>query len=301
MARRHYNLPALSTLAAFEAAARNLSFKNAAQELNVTPGAVSHQVKALERELDATLFERKYRGVVLTSDGLLLFSSLEKAFFGVGATLTQIRKSRIEDVVTIGSTSAVSSLWLTSAVTRFWRGNGHISVNQIVSDSPFAATVEPDLIIRYGRDLNGNLDHCELYRDVLVPVCSPQLATQITDISLEYLGHQRLIHLDADDVRWTSWQSWFSALGYEGGVVPGIRVNNYTIALQAAQDGAGIVLGWKRLIAPLLESGKLVVIGKHVLEAPNRFYIASKPEKQLDDCAVKLRDWLLQFVREGLV
>ena len=76
MVRRFYDLPSLNTLAAFETAARNLSFKMAASELNVTPGAVSHQIKALESELDVVLFQRKHRGVELTESGIMLLEVL---------------------------------------------------------------------------------------------------------------------------------------------------------------------------------------------------------------------------------
>ena len=88
LSRRNYNLPPLTSLAAFEAAARNLSFKDAAQELSVTPGAVSHQVKSLEDELGRSLFNRKHRSVEMTEEGELLFSTLSAAFSRIGRRQT---------------------------------------------------------------------------------------------------------------------------------------------------------------------------------------------------------------------
>ena len=107
MARRYYELPSLTTLAAFEAAARHLSFKNAAQELSVTPGAVSHQIKTLECELGVLLFRRKHRGVELTVEGEELFKTLALSFFKVSQCLKSIQEKYGGNRVTVGSTSAV--------------------------------------------------------------------------------------------------------------------------------------------------------------------------------------------------
>lgn len=132
MARRYYNLPPLNTLASFECAARNLSIKDAAQELNVTPGAVSHQIKALEGELGTALFERKHRGIGLTENGQRLFASLQRSFSDVSSTLSHVRRTSFDLSVTIAATTAVSSLWLTPRLSRFWKEHGNIPVNQLL-------------------------------------------------------------------------------------------------------------------------------------------------------------------------
>ncbi|MCV6585237.1 MAG: LysR family transcriptional regulator, partial [Marinibacterium sp.] len=118
MSRRHYQLPPLTTLTAFEAAARHLSFKKAAQELSVTPGAVSHQIKALEGELGQPLFLRRHRGVELTPDGEALADALASAFGRVSQVVQGIRDRRIGGRVTIGSSTAVAALWLSGSIIR---------------------------------------------------------------------------------------------------------------------------------------------------------------------------------------
>ncbi len=82
-------------------------------------------------------------------------------------------------------------------------------------------------------------------------------------------------------------------MGYQHRLNAGIRVNNYAIALAAAEDRGGIVLGWKRLVSPLLTRGTLAVLGEHALEAPNRFHLVTQPEQQLSPVALRLRNWLL--------
>jgi LysR family glycine cleavage system transcriptional activator len=296
MTSRHYNLPSLSALAAFEAAARHLSFKNAANELNVTPGAVSHQVKALEHELNSALFHRQHRGVELTQTGKDLFITLQQSFSNISVTLDKIRQPSTQNAVTIGATSAVSSLWLTGALIEFWKKNPDITVDQNVSDTVFVEPNKPDLVIQYGANTDKRLNHHVFYRDELIAVCSPKLASDLQHITLKALAEQPLVHLQSSVINWTTWQSWFCALGYDGDIQKGFSVNNYTIALQAAQDDGGIVLGWKRLIRPLLTDGRLVQIGNYSIKAPNQFYIISKTDTQISADTKLLRDWLINYV-----
>lgn len=299
MSRRHYNLPPLTTLAAFEAAARHLSFKNAAQELSVTPGAVSHQVKALEAELQVPLFQRKHRGVELTEEGEALFETLASSFSKISLSLKTIRDRHTGDTVTIGSTSAVASLWLSPSVVRFWRKHPDVNVNQIVNDRPLRSMPDVDFYIRYGRERDTRLEQTELYRDHLVPVGNAELAQRLTGCALEALAQERLLHLDSDDKSWTTWADWFQQLGYDGPIAPGVRVNNYAVALQAAQDGVGLVLGWQRLLHPLLTTGQLVPIGPHVLAAPHGFHLVGRPDAELSESARLLRNWVIDEVNRS--
>ncbi|MFY1710420.1 LysR substrate-binding domain-containing protein [Tritonibacter mobilis] len=293
MSRRHYNLPPLTTLTAFEAAARHLSFKQAAKELSVTPGAVSHQVKALEGELGVALFRRKHRGVELTPPGRTLYDTLAASLTKVSQSLQAIRDQGSAGVVTVGSTTAMASMWLSPAVIRFWRDHPEININQVVRDRAFTTSAEMDLYIWYGREKDQRLDQFPLYRDRLLPVAAPEKAAELAGADLDLLARQRLIHLEGDDISWTKWHDWFRQLGYSGPVASGIRVNNYSIALQAARDGAGLTLGWEQLISPLTDRGDLHVIPPHVLSAPERFFLVSKPEEELTPSARMLRDWII--------
>ncbi|MCR9212881.1 MAG: LysR substrate-binding domain-containing protein [Proteobacteria bacterium] len=293
MARRHYNLPPLTTLASFEVAARHLSFKVAARELNVTPGAVSHQIKALENDLGIQLFERIHRGVSLTEHGEKLYSALQQSFNDISETLSYIRRAASGNSVTISATTAVSALWLTPRLAGFWKAHGEIPINQLLSDHPPPQGQIVDLSIKYGASRGPNKISHKLFSDSLTPVCSPEFAKDGSSLSLADLARQPLIHVDADDKSWTTWESWFRELGYRGDIATGLHVNNYMIALQAAEDGAGIVLGWQQLIRPLLEQRKLASFGRHSLEAPHSFYLIMETDDRLPHSARITRDWLL--------
>lgn len=301
MSRRHYDLPPFTTLSAFEAAARHLSFKNAAQELSVTPGAVSHQIKALEGELGVVLFRRQHRGVDLTPEGEALFETLTSAFGQISRQLARVRKLGGADAVTVGSTTAVAALWLSPAIIAFWRDHPDVNVHQVTQDRPFETFREFDFIICYGRSPHRSLAHTPLYRDALVPVAAPDLAAALTGCGLDDLARQKLIHLDAVSPSWTRWADWFDQLGYDGEIAHGPRVTSYSVALQMTRKGAGVALGWRRLVAPMIASGKLAVVGSHALPAPHQFYLAGLPDEELSSGARALKSWIIASAQSASV
>lgn len=296
MARRHYDLPSLTTLAAFEASARLGAFKEAARELNVTPGAVSHQIKSLEQELAVTLFQRGHRSVELTPEGQILYEAVSQGFAAMSQGVRALRRSSRPDTVTIGVTTSVSSLWLTPRLGGFWREHSSVAVSQLVEDRKFLRPLRPDLIIEYATEPPKDRSDL-LFGDVLVPLCAPGYPRSGTP-DLERIAQEGLIHLDAPDRNWTTWRSWFSALGYNGPVRSSQVVNNYTIALQLAQEGNGVVLGWQRLVAPLIDRGLLQPYCDISSPAPGAFYLV-QGQGELSAQARVFRDWLLASIRTG--
>lgn len=290
MARRHYDLPSLTTLAAFEAAARHASFKEAARELNVTPGAVSHQIKSLEQDLQVKLFVRGHRSVEPTPEGQILFEAMSQGFAAMSKGVRALRLKSRPDSVTIGVTTSVSSLWLTPRLGGFWREHEAIAVSQFVEDRKFLRPFKPDLIIEYSSQPQQDPAHL-LFRDELVPLCAPGYPRSGAP-DLPGIAQERLIHLDAPDRNWTTWRSWFAALGYDGPVRTAQTVNNYSIALQLAQEGNGVVLGWQKLVAPLIARGLLERFCDLSSPAPGAFYLV-QGEGDLTAQATLFRDWLL--------
>jgi len=293
MARRYYGLPSLKMIATFEAAARAGSFKDAADELGVTPGAVSHQIRGLEAELGIDLFSRQSRSVVLTPQGRDLFDVVNRSMNEIDQTVRKLRARADTAQVSIGSTTAVSSLWLTPKIAQFWKDHGDIQINQEVRNRPFRRPLSSDLTIEYA--VNPPKEPAQvLFDDRLLPLCSPDFAGR--DIStLDQLSKAPLIH-DAKETNWTSWRNWFDDQGYSGELASRHRVNNYAIALQLAQDGLGVVLGWKHLVRPLLDNGDLVALTDFETDAPGRFYLIAsdgnpKPHAQV------FADWLISLDR----
>lgn len=292
MSASHLTLPPLATLNAFESAARHLSFKNAAEELQITPSAVSQHIKSLEQTLGCTLFNRRHRAVALTEQGEHLHQVLDESLSRVAQVLDEIRSNEHRKPVTVSATTAVSSLWLTPRLTEFWKQHGDIAVNQYVSDLPPRRGVTFDLKIWYGVAPAGDDRYRLLFRDQLVPVCSPRFSARGPIDSLQALAAQPLIHLDAS-ADWTDWHRFFTDSGYSGPINRGPQVNNYTIAVQSARVDVGVLLGWKSLLGPLLDRGALVSLEPFCRAAPGRFYLVSAQPHRLRKTASVLRDWLI--------
>lgn len=286
----------MSSLVSFEAAARHTSFKSAAKELNVTPAAISHQVKALERDLHCTLFLRHHRGVQLTETGAYLLVALQRGFESMSDAVNQLRARPSGASVTISATTAVSSLWLTPRLAQFWKQHGDISVAQIVSDADGGQT-ECDLSVHYG-DIGREKGTCRrLFHDQIVALGSPRFAAEHQITKVSELASLPLIHFDAVQTEWTDWQDWFRTLGYSGTLTSAHRVNNYIIALQAAQDDMGAVLGWEGLTADIVASGRLVHLLPHAVTSPMDFFVKLHP--QASARAKLFFDWLTEKSESG--
>ena len=297
MTSRRFRLPPLPALVAFESAARMLSFKNAAEEMNLTPSAISQHIKLLEGDMGATLFVRKHRGVELTATGELLRQSIVEGLNQLSSSLEGIRCLENNRAVVVQTSTAVSSLWLTPRLCEFWRAHGAVEVNQHVSDSAAEFSPDCELEIWYGQAQESKPEAELLFNDRLVPVCSPNYAATLgpSDRTVKGLSQQTLIYLDAN-AAWTTWYDWFCLQGYKGTLTTGPHVNNFSIAVQCARDDVGIVLGWERLLRPLLDRGLLVTLDEFAMEAPGRFYISYPAHRPLRDNAALLRDWLIASV-----
>jgi len=290
MVKHHYGLPSLKMIGTFEAAGRLKSFKDAADELHVTPGAVSHQIRSLEQELDMKLFLRESRAVNLTPEGKDLFEVVSSSLNEIGQTVKKLRELNETQHISIGSTTAVLSMWLSQKIAQFWREYGHIQINQEVRDRPFRRPLSLDLIVEYSTNPPEETSNI-LFEDTLLPLCSPEFEGK--NISrLEQLSKSYLIHLDAKDTNWTSWANWFETLDYNGEISVRHRVNNYAIALQLAQDGMGVVLGWRHLVKPLIESGSLIPLTKYEIAAPGKFYLVQSKGNQKKYSKI-FSEWLL--------
>lgn len=301
MSSNPYPLPPLQALVAFAVAARHLSFKKASEELDVTPSAISQHVKALESQMEVALFIRRNRQVELTTAGKELRQVIDKGLNHLSTSIDNIRSAAKQRPITISATTAMSSLWLTPRLTQFWKSHSDVAVNQHVSDTMSDESSEFDLCIWYGQvtsQVTFQASNSQLlFSDRLLPVCSPEFATNLTDRSLPALATETLIYLDSS-AGWTTWRNWFSSLGFDKPLADGPHVNNYSIAVQAARDGVGLVLGWESLLKPIIDRGLLVTLDEHAIDAPGHFYISSALGRPMRQDAKLLRDWLIGSISD---
>lgn len=296
MVRRYYDLPSLTALAVFEASARHLSFKLAASELNVTPGAVSRQIKAIEDELGVPLFVRLGSGVVLTSAGEDLYGVLASSFSRAADIVRTVKRGDRSKNVTIACTDAFATMWLIPRMPDFWNRFGDVTVDHLISDnSREFRRAEVELRIRYGfgswPDENAEL----LFDDSIYPVCGPGFAQAHREATARSLSDLPLLHVDWVDPDWAGWDEVLRRAGIPHRPLRGRRFGKFSVALQAAQADQGIAIGWHRLVRHLVDEGKLVKITDLEVAAPGGYYLTWYDNRTLSPAAELLRDWLREI------
>lgn len=290
----HRQLPPLATLRAFEAAARHQSFKQAAEELGVTPTAISHQVRLLEETLGLRLFERRTRQVVPTREGRELYPVLREGFDSFAAALDGI-SGRRGGVVTLSATTSFTARWLVPRVASFRDRYPSVDLNLHASDDPvdFGAGIA-DAAVRYGRGPYPSLVATRLMANRFAPVCSARLGLRTPrDLRHATLLHSRWRHPNADT---PTWRRWLEAANLRG-VDPeaGISFNDDGHAVQAAVAGQGVALLSLVLVADDLASGVLVQPFGPIIDGYDFHLVhprTTKPEVSM------LSDWLLDALRQ---
>ncbi|MER9637916.1 LysR substrate-binding domain-containing protein [Mesorhizobium sp. M0228] len=293
MVRRYYDLPSLTALAVFEASARHLSFKLAAAELNVTPGAVSRQIKAIEDELGVPLFTRLGTGVALTSAGEDLYGVLASGFSRAADIVRNVKRGDRSKNVTLACTDAFASTWLIPRMPDFWTGYQDIAVDHLISDNPRDyRRAEVELRIRYGFGSWSNEDAELLFDETIYPVCGPGFASKHRDATAESLADLPLLHVDWVDPDWAGWDEVLRRAGVSHGPTRGRRFGKFFVALQAAQADQGVAVGWHRLVKAQIDEGKLVRLTDLELPAPGSYYLTWYQNRTLSPAAQSLRSWI---------
>jgi LysR family glycine cleavage system transcriptional activator len=281
-------LPPLSSLRAFEAAARHLSFTRAAAELHVTQAAVSHQVKALEDWLGLKLFRRQNRNVFLTEAGQAYLPAVREAFDGLADATRRLRQRDGEGKLTVTVTLSFAAKWLMPRLGRFRRLHPDIEFRIDATDRNVdLAREEVDVGLRYGSGSWPGLAARRLLNEELFPVCSPALAAALK--RPEDLAKHTLLH---DDMR-QDWRMWLLAAGVRG-VDPtrGPAFSSSAMCVQAAIDGEGVALGRSALVAADLAAGRLVRPFAVNLPTEFAYYVVYTPQAGELPRVKAFVDWL---------
>jgi LysR family transcriptional regulator, glycine cleavage system transcriptional activator len=289
-------LPPLSTLRSFEAAARLLSFSKAADELFVTHGAVSRAIKHLEDYLGVPLFQRTTRAVQLTQTGASFAASVRDALDRLAAATAQIADQKSLGVLSVSTLDSFAAKWLLPRLFRFRQKHPDIEV-RLATSNRLADFVNDgiDIAIRYGQGRYPGLATELLMMEDLAPMCSPELLKGPHPLTCpEDLKHHTLIHDDFE----IDWSMWLISAGVEGvDAHRGPRFQSSTLAVQAAIQGDGVVLGRSALVADDLRDGRLVK--PFTLSLPSDLaYYAVYPTQSVERPKVRaFRDWLLEEVQ----
>lgn len=247
--------PPLNAMRAFEAAARHVSFVAAAEELNVTPGAISQHVKSLEGWAGTPLFRRNAQGVELTPEGQSLVAGFTSAFDQLADAARALRNLRPKADFHIAALPAIAQLWLPKRLRRIREQHPEINFSVTAMESPPTLGREMfDLAIFFAVP-KGLPDQITIGQDEIVPVCAPGLLTRAQGAS--GLNNVPLLH---DQVWKDDWATWSQGACYRlQDTTNGPQFSLYSLAVEEAKAGAGVLIGHLCLIEDALASGALKI------------------------------------------
>lgn len=254
--------PSLNALRAYEAVARHLSYKTAAEELNVTPAALKQLLVKLEATVGTKLIRRKGHSLELTPNGAAGQTDMKMAMFYIQESVKKMRRSHRQNRLIVTVESSLATNWLAPRLETFRKKHPHIDVlidsSQRIVD---LQTEDVDVAIRYGVRSREEHAYKRLFEDVIIPVYNPRMMdTSVKLRNLEDLRHVPLLHWDLSQTHWAKnthqwydWSSWLKRHGIEGvDTAKGFRFSDYGLALQAAISGQGVLLaGWPGAYDPM--------------------------------------------------
>ncbi|MFA3917180.1 transcriptional regulator GcvA [Ruegeria hyattellae] len=293
-------LPPLTALRAFDAAVRHMSFAKAAEELNVTPAALSFQIKSLEEQLGQPVFRRLNRAVKLTDAGRTLAPGTADGFAALQTAWQATR--RLQDnntTLTVTAGPALTAKWLAPRLYDFAREHPEI-------DLRFSATLrvvnlerdDVDVAIRFGYGPDEGLYSVPVRKEWLTPVMTPELAAQFP--TPESLTDAPLIHDDSIGFLKppADWPTWFRAVGIDFTPTHGAHFSNADHAVDAALAGIGVALGRRAMILKDMIEGRLVAPFKIAIETAGHFRFLCLPGAEMRPQIAAFRDWFVTEIEK---
>ncbi|MGI9425257.1 MAG: transcriptional regulator GcvA [Hyphomicrobiaceae bacterium] len=296
-------LPPLNALRAFEVAARHLSFSRAADELHVTPAALSHQIKGLEDFLQVKLFHRRTRSIELTDAGRTLYPGLHDGFGHLRQAVASLDRIRDDRVLVISAPPGFTAKWLTPRLYRFLEQSPDIDAR--ISATPTMADFAADGVDVSIRNMTQTENLPEMVCDKLVDICL------LPVVSPRYLENHGPLQ-DPGDLRHVnlifdrslpniydlpSWADWLAEAGVEGvDLGRGLSFNSADHALEAAIEGAGVLLSHYTLAHDDLRTGRLVAPFPLKLKTRRAFHFVCPQGSEIRPKIAAFRSWLHEEV-----
>ena len=297
-------LPPLNALCTFEVAARRLNFSHAADELNVTPSAISHQIKDLEAHLGVVLFHRMHRGLSLTAAGELMLPGVRSGLAAFEQAVDGLETRFRSTALTVSVPPSVAMKWLVPRLGAFKAAYPEIDV-RLSSDVelPSFRREDVDIAIHYGYGDYPGLVAERLASNFVAPMCSPLLLQGCQPLAEPSdLRHFTLLHdtgpSEADDASY-DWDRWLRDHGVEGvDASLGLRFGASADVLTAAVAGAGVAIGKTALAIDDLKAGRLVCLFDSVVPEEMAYYAVYR-QGALDQSKVRtFRDWMFREFAE---
>jgi LysR family glycine cleavage system transcriptional activator len=298
MKNLHQSLPSLHGLIAFEAAARHLSFHRAAEELFLSPSAVSHRVRKLEEELGCALFLRTTRRVSLTPEGAALAGPVGEGLARLRAGVDALAAAAEQGPLTVSCSPSFAIKWLVPRLDRFRAAHPGIDLRISASDRLVDPAREAvDACVRFGPGGYPGLEVQPLAEERVFPVCSPHLLAAGPPLERpEDLARHTLLHdmVLADHALRVDWRRWLAAAAAAGvDARGGLRFSHASLALEAAMAGQGVALARGTLVRGDLAAGRLVKPFEVELDSGLSYWLVTAPAAAPRPRLEAFRGWLL--------
>lgn len=282
-------LPALSSIRAFEAAARHLSFTRAAAELNVLAPAVSRQVAALEEDLGVGLFRRTKPRLTLTPKGEIFFAAVSSGFAGIAETADAIRAQPDSQDLTVNVSIGIASCWLMPRLAAFRQAHPEVDLQLVTRDRNSGFTTDDaDVVIVFGEhDLPSN-DSRLIFHEELIAVGTPDMPK----LDAAEIATRKLLRLRTPEFS-QDWNLWFDAADVRSPPPdPNLQYNSFIIYLQEAVNGTGIALTWRTLTDDLIDGGKLKMVCDHTVKSSRGYHCCILPKGKRKTAAEDFMNWV---------
>ncbi|NQU60297.1 MAG: transcriptional regulator GcvA [Rhodospirillales bacterium] len=287
------SLPPLNGLRAFETAARHLNFTRAAEELNVTQAAISHQIKGLEERLGQPLFRRLNRRLLLTDAGQSLLPPMSQAFGIIAEAVGRLEGDDSTGVLTVSTLDSIASNWLVPRMGRFRERHPDIELRIAIDDALVDLSQGGvDVALRYGLGKYPGLHVVPLMTEDLFPVCTSKLLEKGRPLKEPAdLRHYTLFHDDMIE----GWSEWFKAAGISGDdMTHGFSFSRSNLVLSSAIAGEGVALARSRLVADEIAAGRLIKPFDISVPSSWAYYAVSAQASAGRPKIRAFREWLLE-------
>lgn len=285
-------LPSIPELIAFEAAARHQNFSAAAEELCLTQGAISKQIRNMELTLGVSLFDRKRKRLVLTRQAKSILPAVSSILEQIAGTAYRIVSSgNGENTINLHMFSTFSSRWLIPRLPKFLEKNSNIRINiTTVFESFSFDNSDCDIAVHYGAAVwpDGQLFH--MFDEIIVPVCSPEYKKRLNLENADDLKEANLIQLTT---RPALWDFWFSEIGITGILsFHGHVFDQFNGTIEAAISGLGVALVPAIFVEKEILDGTLSIISDHRIKTKGSYYVVTPIEKAHDPLITKFIRWM---------
>jgi len=294
----------LSAINTFAIAAQEENFTRAADILHITPSAVSHRIKTLEKQLNVSLFARQAKGVELTHSGTILLAHISKGMRNIHQGLELCQLSNLRDKLIIAVVPSLCSEWLVQRLSRFYALHPNIDIELVMSDQLVDFnTRQVDAHIHFGSGEYYGLKSTFLGNESVYPVCHPDLLktpklANLTSLMQNYPLLNYKAGLE-DKPGGVSWEQWFKGSNIDSPV--GIRqlwFSHLSLSLRAASTKQGIALGWHKVVSEEIQRGNLVKIGKKVQQTRFNYYLVTGDRQSQLPNMQRFSHWLLKEFKQ---